>query len=84
MFYVSKGVRQRSKEKQLGWDYSKMNCGINCKDYFQILQMKINLWKLSLKITSPGEAKPRQSANDFDSYLKISFISHFQLYIDGH
>ena len=43
MFYVSKGVRQRSKEKQLGWDYSKMNCGINCKDYFQLLQMKINL-----------------------------------------
>ena len=84
MFYVSKGVRQRSKEKQLGWGYSKMNCGINCKDYFQILQMKINLWKLSLKITLPGEAKPRQSANGFDSYLKISFISHFQLYIDGH
>lgn len=38
----------------------------------------------SLKITLPGEAKPRQSANGFDSYLKISFISHFQLYIDGH
>ena len=43
MFYVSKRVREWSKEKRLGWDYSKMNCGIHCKDYFQILQMKINL-----------------------------------------
>ena len=43
MFYVSKRVREWSKEKRLSWDYSKMNCGIHCKDYFQILQMKINL-----------------------------------------
>ena len=61
-----------------------MNCGIHCKDYFQILQMKINLNVESLKITLPGEAKPRQSANGFDTCLKIGFISHFQLYIDGH
>lgn len=58
-----------------------MNCGIH-----RLLSDITNENKLveSLKITLPGEAKPRQSANGFDTCLKIGFISHFQLYIDGH